>query len=104
VPFDDEKEILSGVGDALFRFMIDRAKRLPYEVHCTSYHPLGHENAERNLEEYMTGYAFPHGAGSKMTVCRAFDLLNRSLVFAHQDLLGLDRELFGIQITLSNFF
>ena len=65
-PCDDGKEILSGVGVEFFRFMIDRANRLPYEVHCSSYHPLGRDHAEQNLEEYMTGYPFPHGAGSKM--------------------------------------
>ncbi|MCR5723770.1 MAG: hypothetical protein K6G80_01635 [Treponema sp.] len=96
----NEALILPGLSEPVFSAMVVRANRWTYDLSCSTYHPL--EPYDGEMAE--NACYFPEGSRNAMQVCYAFYALFGSRMFAFQDLLNLNRELFTCSVRMENHF
>lgn len=98
------EEEIPGIPEPLLRAMLARLNSGAFSVFGSSYSPV-----EPYDPEQSEGYLFPEGrklAGglSPIRVSETLYRLDRSGMFAPQDLLSLNRELFTLTVTMENAF
>ncbi len=95
----DQNQILPGIDEETFSIMVERANHWAFEINCSSYRPI-----DKDSENYcFQSFNFPE-FNKKFDACYQLAFLNMSNTFSISDILALDRKLFDIEITISNFF
>ena len=101
----DERLVLPDVSERQFSRMVELTNRQLLEIGCASYQPFagGLEKDARTLIEQTAPFPEFH-IPPVMYACMTLWWLCTPRTFSFQDLLALDRSLFGITVTIDNYF